>query len=227
MLFPNDPIKADTFGAKLLTKGPLQAYRRAGFALSLTRDLAFYDAVDRELSSSEIEAKELRGQRVGDVVKTLWALICSHPELASWDCAISIVEDESFAGGIQISRATLRACLSEMSAVLHLWGAFALREYQFRADPNVGYDGLDDLAAFMTEAMTLLQQLYIWRDGRKRPHKLLAGEAIGPWIGWQPHEPRQGWPDTGRLPVVSLDDNIRLPVRRPPGRPPGRKSVQR
>jgi hypothetical protein len=227
MLFPNDPAKADTFAAKHLTNGALQAYRRAGFAFSLTQELAFYDAVGRELSSSEIETKELHGQRAGEVVKTLWTLICSHPNLASWDRAISMVEDESFAAGIQISRTTLRADLSEMRAVLHLWGALVLRNNQILADPNVDYQHLDDLAALMSEAMALLQQLCIWRDGRDMSDTLLAGDAFGPWREWQPHQPRPGWPDTGRIYRTSFQPSVRLPVRRPAGRPRGRKNPLR
>src|SRR5262249_54488054 len=129
------------------------------------------------------------------------------------------VKDAWAGEGHRVRRTTFRADLSEMRAVLHLWGAFALRGYRFLADPNVGYDGLDDLAAFMSEAMALRQQLCQWRDGRNKPDTLLAGDAFGPWIGWQPREPRTGWPDTGRLPAVSLPPGVRVPVRRPPGRP--------
>ena len=107
------------------------------------------------------------------------------------------------------------------------WGAFALRDYQLLADPNVGYDGLDDLAALMSEAMSLRQQLCLWRDGRNKPDTLLAGDAFGPWIGWQPHKPRPGWPDTGRIYPISLPAGVRVPVPRPSGRPPKRENSVR
>ena len=228
MLFPSDREKADTVAAQILTKGPLQDYLRAGHTFALTRQIALLDALGRELSSNEIEIQTLRGNRAAQVVKTLWALICSHPQIASWDSAISIVEDVSFGDGLNIGRATLRADLSKMRGVLHLWGALAIRSYQFLPDPDAGYGQLEDLAAFMSEAMALLQQLCLWRDGRNQPDTLLAGDAFGPWTGWQPHEPWPGWPDTGRLYFVSLDPTVRSPVRRPPGRPRGRRnSVQR
>jgi hypothetical protein len=225
MLFPSDPAKADTCSAQLLKKGPLQNYLRAGSRLSLTREIAFLDALGREISSREIETQKLHGNRAGEVVKILWALICSRPDIASWDSAISVVEDAWASEGQRAGRATFRADLSEMRAVLHLWGALALRGYQLLADPSVGYDGLDDLAAFMSEAMALRQQLYLWRDGRNKPDKLLAGDAFGPWIGWQP--PRPGWPDTGRLHAVSLPPGVPVPVRRPSGRPPKRENSVR
>ena len=224
MLFPTDRAKADTFSARLLTEGPLQDYLRAGYTFSSTRHIAFLDALGREPSSKEIETQKLHGNRAGEVVKTLWALMCSRPDIASWDFAISVVEDAAADAGLKTSRATFRAHLSEMRAVLHLWGALALRDYQLLADPNVGYDGLDDLAAFMGEAMALRQQLCLWRNRRNKSDTLLAGDAFGPWLGWQPHEPRSGWPDTGRLFHISLPPSVWVPVRRPSGRPRGQKN---
>jgi hypothetical protein len=215
MLFPNDPAKADTCAAKLLTKGPLQAYRQAGYKFSLTQEITFLDALGREISSNEIETQKLHGFRAGEVVKILWALICSRPDIASWDSAIWVVEHAWAGEGRRAGRATFRADLSEMRSVLHLWGAFALRDYQILADPNVGYDGLDDLTALMTEAMALRQHLCLWRDGRNMSDTLLAGDAFGPWIGWQPHEPRPGWPNTGRICAVSLPPTVHVRVRRP------------
>jgi hypothetical protein len=64
-----------------------------------------------------------------------------------------VVEDAWAGEGHKSGRSTFRADLSEMRPVLYLWGAFALRDYQLLADPNVGYDGLDDLAAFISEAI--------------------------------------------------------------------------
>jgi hypothetical protein len=227
MLFPSDPAKADTCSAQLLTKRPLQDYLRAGYRLSLTEEIALVDALGREMSAKEIETQKLHGFRTGEVVKTLWALICDRPDVASWDSAIGVVEDAWVDEGHKAGRATFRADLSEMRAVLHLWGAFALRGHQFLADPNIGYDELADLGAFMSEAMALRQQLCQWRDGRNTSDTLLAGDAFGPWIGWQPHEPRPGWPDTGRIYHVSLAPSVRVPVRRPSGRPPKRKNPVR
>jgi hypothetical protein len=219
ILFPCDRANADTYSAQLLTKGPLQDYRRAGHRLSLTQEITFLDALGREVSNEEIETQKLHGFRAGEVVKILWALICSRPDTASWDSAIWVVEDAWAGEGHKSGRSTFRADLSEMRPVLYLWGAFALRDYQLLADPNVGYDGLDDLAAFISEAMALRQQLCRWRDGRNTSDMLLAGDAFGPWIGWQPHEPRPGWPETGRIYPISLPPSVRVPVPRPSGRP--------
>jgi hypothetical protein len=227
MLFPSDPAKADTCSAQLVTKGPLQDYLRVGHTFSLTREISLLDALGREISSKEIETQKLHGHRAGEVVKALWALICSRPDIASWDSAIWVAEDVSADAGLKTGRATFRADLSEMRAVLHLWGALALRDYQLLADPSVGYDGLDDLTAFMSEAMALRQQMCQWRDGRNKPDTLLAADAFGPWIGWQPHELRPGWPDTGRIYPISLPPGVRVPVPRPSGRPPKRENSVR
>jgi hypothetical protein len=71
----------------------LDNYRRAGHGLSLTQEITFLDAPGREVSSQEIETQKLHGFRAGEVVKILWALICSRPDIASWDSAIWVVED--------------------------------------------------------------------------------------------------------------------------------------
>jgi hypothetical protein len=169
----------------------------------------------------------LHGQQVGEVVKALWALICSHRGIASWDSAIWVVEDVWAAAGLKTSRATLRAHLTELRAVLHFWGAFALRNYQFLLDPSVGYSGLDDVTAFVSEAMALWQQLRQWRHGRNKPDMLLAGDVVGPWVGWDPHQPQSGWPDTGRLYAISLPPGVLVPAPRPSGRPSNRQNSVR
>jgi hypothetical protein len=219
MLFPNDPAMAESFCAAHLMKGPLQNYLRAGHALSGARQAALFDARDREISSNEIKRQELHGHRAGEVVKSLWALICSHPDVASWEGAIRLVSAQ-----INVSRATLRSNLSEMRRVLHLWGAWTLRESEWLDDPNVAYDWANDLVAFTTEAMTLLQQLRMWRDGRDQPDLLLAGEMFGPWPDWEPHQPRPGWPRTGGINRLSFAAAVPIPVRRPAGRPPRREN---
>jgi hypothetical protein len=127
MLFPNDAAKAETFAAQLLTKGPLEDFLRAGYSRSPERQILFLDALGRELPGKEIQTQKLHGQRVGEVVKVLWALIRSRPDIASWDSAIWVVEDFSAGAGLRTSRSTFRSHLSELRPVLHLWGAFACR----------------------------------------------------------------------------------------------------
>jgi hypothetical protein len=224
MFFPNDRAKAESFCAAHLMKGPVQNCLQAGHTLSGERLIALFNARDREISSNEIATQERHGGVAGEVVKSLWALICSHPDIASWERAIRVIQNQRACAGSTINRATLRACLSKMRPVLHLWGALALREHQWLDNPNVGYHRLDDLSAFMTEGMTLLHQLCIWRDHRKQPDLLLAGEMFGPWPDWEPHEPRPGWPRTGGIYCISFPPEVSIPAPRPPGRPPRKEN---
>jgi len=76
------------------------------------------------MTEAEVEARRLRGIRVGEVVKALWALICSHPQVASWDSAIFVVEN--YPEQTRVGRASLRADLSLLRSVSHWWGAYAL-----------------------------------------------------------------------------------------------------
>jgi len=57
MLFPNDAAKAEGYCARLLTKGPMQEYRRAGHTLSFSREITLFNALGREISGQEIETK--------------------------------------------------------------------------------------------------------------------------------------------------------------------------
>ena len=219
MLFPNEPAKAESYCAAHVMKGPLQNYLRAGHTLSPARLIELFDARNRESCNNEIANREIQGSRAGEVVKSLWGLICSHPDIASWEGAIRLVSAE-----INVSRATLRSNLSERRRVLHWWGAWTLRESEWLDDPRVGYDRVNDLGAFVTESMTLLYQLCIWRDGRDQPDFLLAGEMFGPWPGCEPHQPRPGWPQTGRINPISFAPSVQIPLRRPAGRPPRREN---
>lgn len=226
MLFPNDLEKAQSYAAKLLARGPLQDYLRAGYDFSQARHISLLDALSGDVSNREIATQNLHGKRVGETVKALWALICDRPDIASWDAAIFVLEDAASEVGLRAGRSTFRADLSEMRSVLHLWGAFALRDYKFLADSSVGYTGLDDLGALMTEAMALWQQLCAWRDGRNRiDDEYLSGEVFGPWADWEPHERRPGWPDTGGIYARSLPAD-RVPTRRRPGRRPKIRPVK-
>jgi hypothetical protein len=231
MLWPDDLSRAERFAAYHLTRGrdgreprsPFLAYGVVGhdkFTGSLASALARGDMSDRD-----VEARCLRGLRAGEVVKTLWALICSKPAVASWDAAIQVVEDVATDAGHRIGRSSFRDDLSLLRPVLHWWGAFALRGRAFHPDPSVGYQFADDLAAFVAEAGALRQELCLWRDGRRRPDILLAGEWFGPWRGWRIPKPRAGWPRLGGIDAVTIDEHL-IPPRRSPGRPRKPRPVQ-
>jgi hypothetical protein len=128
MLWPDDLSRAERFAAYHLTRGrdgreprsPFLAYGVAGhdeFTGSLASALARGDMSDRD-----VEARCLRGLRAGEVVKTLWALICSQPAVASWDAAIQVVEDATIGAGHRIGRSRLRDDLSLLRARTPLVG---------------------------------------------------------------------------------------------------------
>src|SRR5262249_28412087 len=54
----------------------------------IARLIELFDARNRESFNNEIANREIQGSRAGEVVKSLWGLICSHPDIASWEGAI-------------------------------------------------------------------------------------------------------------------------------------------
>ncbi len=201
MTFPDDLVAAKAYAAHLLARRPLQDYLRAGYTFNATEQIEHLDALNCAAAPKDIDERQRQGAEVGRIVKFLWALICSHPERASWEAAVKIAIDDASLRGDRGTRATFRDNLNRFASVLHLWGAWEIRGSSFLADPARGYDGVADAGAFMTEAMFLRHRLVLW-DGTRSPSAssaYLSRGFIAPWAGWQPHVPRAEWPATGVL----------------------------
>jgi len=149
-------------------------------AHSFTNDwlIGLFNGLEHAPNDQQLKARRLVGTRAGETVKALWGLIGGDtPHSASWDAAILVVENEAVSAGHRTGRSTLRGDLSTMRAVLHLWGALALRGRRLLADANVGYSLLDDLRALMQEALILRRELCRWNVRRgRRDDELLQGD---------------------------------------------------
>ncbi len=210
MAFPDDMVAAKSYAAQMVSR-VMPSFMTAGNDLTSTQRLELHEALDpRNPSKDEIEDRVRMGTDVGEILFYLWGLICSQPESATVETAIAMAVDYPRKGRTSGGRSKFRSSLSIMAPVLHLLGAWQLRDARLHAGCADGYDGLTDLGAFMTEAMALRQALEKWdSDGRHIAHQsrqsgYLARDFFGPWIGWQPHEHRPGWPLTGMIPALSI-----------------------
>lgn len=186
MLFPDDPLKARALAiyAFGLYRHELEAL---GDPFLDERCRAALDNLGPPtLSPGELETRILGGLAVGEVVKILWASVCTCPELASWKRAIEIVAEEM--RGFKSDKTKLTLNLKLFGPVQHLWGAYGVRGRTL----NTGLHGAHEMEAFLAEATDLLSELRTWRD--RRPNRYRATDRLaviefGPWEGWTPPPP--------------------------------------
>lgn len=220
MLFPNHTAKAHAAASSILASGPLRSYCAEYGSLSAEQWLSVTESLVRGNFSDEIEHRYYVGGVVGQIVKTLWSLICRDPASASWKKAMRIVEDHIAIHGGKTGFSTFHRQLQEMKSCLHLWGAVAIRKDIFGrmwlADPSIGYDGFMDANCFLAESEILLRELLTWNEKFKMHSQHLEADHIRAWDGWQAPELRSHWPKTGIIP--RLMPSVYIPPARKRGR---------
>jgi hypothetical protein len=217
MIFPNDVEKGRIFVAWFLSQGPLRKLHTDGHQISpewhldVTKDAGEFWRV-----RDEVGKNEMQGAAVGEIIQSLWALICSHRAVASIGGAIEVVESLVAKNGPRSDRSTFREHLSALQPVLHLWGAWAIRRRKWIEDASQGYTARLDVRAFITEAEALREQLLLWNGARTNPSSLLQKDFLCPYAGWIPFENESL--KTGFIPGLALMPGD-VPDRKPLGRP--------
>jgi hypothetical protein len=107
---------------------------------------------------------------------------------------------------------------SRFLTVAHLWGAWCVRKGEFLAHTDVGYDGYADFQSFLTEAEILRHWGQSWRHDRAKADPPLPPEVWRVPEDWEPPERQPDWPPTGRIPRMTLSEEL-LADLRPAGRP--------
>ena len=232
MLFPNDSKKAAACAAWMLVKGS-EGQSAAVEVVGTEGILHPLALAATDHSFAEADQHAIAGNAVGEVAKALFALVNGDPANASWKHAISYVEScgERARYGprakgeplVASSAATLRKYLKEFAPVLHLWGAWSIRERQWRHDASVGYSVPDDVKMFLCESEILLRELRKW-DGSQHENShsvYLQANAFQVADDWVPPPRLALWPRTGILPDISLDltKMKKHPAMRKNGRP--------
>ena len=177
MLFPDDLETARRWHALLLAKRPLVEYRAAGHKVSDAGWTEFTSALRQgDVSPKELAARQAGGRRVANTVRVLWAMICQNDPKAGWQRAIDYVGEKMPSKDGPSSRSHIRSQLNRFSPALHLWGAWALEDWNF-IDPRehfaIGQELLDRMIAWDSERSLSSQA----QEG------YLGGEKFTPWRG--------------------------------------------
>jgi hypothetical protein len=168
---------------------------------------------------SDVSERNLSGRMTGEIFKTYFALAQTHPDRASWSNAQRIVTHVAGRAGHRAGTTHLKAQRNRHRSVAHLWAAASIREYRFGDDASVGYDGLADFMSFLAEAELLRHWGETWKQPLAKAMPPLSGMDI--WRSpddWSPLPRLAGWPSTGRIPVLTLPDEL-VDLVRPAGRP--------
>jgi len=219
MLYPGtdegDVPKARAFAAQWLAE-PLRRLDEADHRL--TYEALLRIATDAGSSLTDLDERIWGGTATGELFKTLFALARTNPALASWNKAVKVAEltaTRCKSGG---SRTAYWEARHRFLSVAHLWGAWAIRDYQFLTDPEVGYDGYAAFQSFLTEAEILRLWGQTWRPPRAKSRPPLPPDVWRVPEGWEPPERQPGWPQTGVIPDLALPEDL-LAELRPAGRP--------
>jgi hypothetical protein len=228
IVFPNDLAKAEAYASWMLLRGtshlnrssPVKEFLKEGYQID---PLAVADLSQRAAEHAESYKDAIRashdGTVVGEIIKTLWALICTDPHTASMNIAMPTVENYAAANGLKTGVSTMHAYLGEFRKVLHLLGAWSIRGRRFTTDTAVGYDGINDLYSFLAESEKLLRELKNWATTSGSHHQHLSGDDFYRVPSdWWPPERQTGWPKTGGIPDIKVHAGI-VPAHRKRGRP--------
>ena len=219
MHFPEDEAKRRAYVARLWS-GFYPIYEKAGAGEGVPRSVllsVMEAAVATPVERDEIVDRHVKGLAAGHQLRVLFAIAQTEPKRASWNAAARLVEWQT-----EKSRAYLYSARSVFMPVIHLWGAFILRDQRFYTNASCQYSAIDDLGIFISEAMALLQWGTLFKLGRQKAEPTLQRQTVDFWTPpphWSPPIPRPEWPRDGRLPGVSLEQGwIRrtrsMPIRR-------------
>jgi hypothetical protein len=223
MRFPNDLEKAAAYASWCLAN---KIKPNDAATIGIERILPILIGTARQVGwHEEWSHKVIAGTAAGEVVKTLFALIGGNPNVASWKHAIDLTEraavrdrHKSAAAAPKsadtkprqkapaVSSATLRKYLLEFSPVLHLWGAWCIRGRRWMWDDSVGYSLPDDVDMFISESELLFRVLQRWDSAKTTQSKYLGGDVFRVAHDWRPPLSRRGWPRTGTLPLLKIDE---------------------
>jgi hypothetical protein len=192
MLYPatdqDDPPRARAFASQWLAD-PLRRFHEGGHRLSY--EVMLRIATDGGCPLPDLDDRYKGGFATGEWFAILFLLAAQDRALASWSNAFRVVELLRKPGVTWERRTRLWEAKARFISVAHLWGALALRGYQF-IDAEVGYHGYNDFCYFLAEAEILRDFGQQWQPERAKSEPPLPSEV------WRV-------PDNWQLPVRQAD----------------------
>jgi hypothetical protein len=187
----------------------------------ISQDTLLHLAVRAGERLDDLDERYWQGTATGELLKTVFALYNTNPALASWNNAVAIVERVASRARSRGSRSALWEARKHCLSVAHLWAAWCIREGRFETRPEVGYDGYADLQSFLVESEIIRN----WAQGcssatHKNGKPFLPPDILYPGESWQPLKRKPNWPDTGKIPVLKLAEDLLADLKlKPAGRP--------
>ena len=219
MLYPGagegDRGRARAFAAQYLAE-PIRQYQKAGGVLPY--DTLMRIATDAGVPLDDLEHRWWDATATGEMFKTLFALANTEPALGSWNNAARLAELTAGRNKVSGSRSALWAARKRFLFVAHLWAAWCIRNGRFISQPEVGYHGRHDFQSFLTEAEILRKWGQSWRAPRANAAPPLPAEVWRVPQNWSPPDRKPDWPPTGKIPDLTLSDDLLAELRKP-GRP--------
>jgi hypothetical protein len=209
MLYPgtdnDDPLMARAFAARWLAV-PLRRFHDASYQLSY--EALAQIAEDGGDVLNDVDKRWWGGTATGELFKAVWALFNTKSKLATWNNAVKIAKLTTPPDKARSSRGALWAARSPFLSVAHLWGAWSIRGYQFKTDPDAKYDGWDDFQSFLAEAEILRDFGQTWLPARAKGKPLLPADVWHVPASWAPPKRQPGWPETGQIPILTLPADL-------------------
>ena len=219
MLYPGtDEVerrKARSFQAFWLAE-PIRRSTAGGYHIS--PEILLHLVLHAGERLDDLDERYWQGTATGELLKVAFALYNTNPALASWNNAATIVERAASRARSRGSRSALWEARSRYLSVAHLWAAWCIREGRFETRLEVGYDGYADFQSFLAESEIIRDWGQTWLPARKKSKPLLPLDVWHVGEGWQPLKREPDWPDTGKIPVLKLTEDL-LTGLKPAGRP--------
>jgi hypothetical protein len=184
----------------------------------ISRDTLLHLAMHAGERLDDLDKRYWQGTATGESLKVLFALYNTNPGLASWNHAVTIVERVASCVRSRGSRSALWEAIKHCRPAAHLWAAWCIREERFETRPEVGYDGYADFQSFLAESEIIRDWAQSCLPAHKNGEPFLPPDILYPGEGWQPLKREPDWPDTGKIPVLKLTEDL-LTGLKPAGRP--------
>jgi hypothetical protein len=226
MLYPGtddlEKRKAATFQVRWLSK-PIERLHADGRKLPYSTLLHLTTNAGEELE--DLDKRWWQATATGELLKTVFALYNTNAALASWNSAAKLATIRAAREKPITKRPAARseywAARRRYLSVSHLWAAWCIRELNFETRPEIGYDGCADFGSFLAEAEIIRLWGQRYRPSRESSSPILPPELWYVGDEWRPPIRQPGWPDTGKIPVLTIPECLLAPLK-PAGRPPKR-----